>query len=185
MTYLKCTRHFGEVQHFPLGSPQTLGHPINAMVILPSIYRARYTRALSHKETGLGFSVEQRLLPLYFRNYYELFTHSQTSEIKAHVRQTDSVLCNCFGQLSQASTGDVSYMVYPFVNQEHGVKPSENDQEDSQVKRTKEDILAFMESKSLTEQSESNCHLPRFQERQTTNRQEKTRKEKQITGQRY
>ena len=38
-------------------------------------------------------------------------------------------------------------MVYPFVNQEHGVKPSENDQEDSQVEKTeKEDILAFMES---------------------------------------
>ena len=35
-------------------------------------------RAFSHKETVLGFSVEQRALPLCRGIYYELFTHSET-----------------------------------------------------------------------------------------------------------
>ena len=53
-------------------------------------------------------------------------------------------------------------MVYPFVNQEYGVKPSENDQEDSQVEKTENRTSWRLWSQSLIKQSESNHHLSEF-----------------------
>ena len=63
MTFLKMYKPFWGGVAFSFRVTLDLGTPyFNAMVILPSICYARNIRALSHKETGLGFSAEQRVL---------------------------------------------------------------------------------------------------------------------------
>ena len=47
---------------------------------------------LLHKETGLGYSAEQRVLPLYLKINYELFTSSETSDKYTRVEQIDCLV---------------------------------------------------------------------------------------------
>ena len=61
---------------FHSGHPRLWDTLFRAMVILPSIFMLGLpvgSIALSHKETGLGFSAEQRVLLPYHKIYYELF----------------------------------------------------------------------------------------------------------------
>ena len=95
------------------------------------------SRALSHNETGLGFSAEQRVLPLCLKMYYELFTYSETLEI--HGRSNHTWSLRCISLKIVRSSIVTNYMVYPFVNQKNTVKPSENDQAEvngTDVRRT-------------------------------------------------
>ena len=61
-------------------------------LMLWSFFLYFYAHALSHNETGLGFSAEQRVLPLCLKMYYELFTYSETLEIHGRVPKLIEVL---------------------------------------------------------------------------------------------